>query len=108
MYYYYLILFTPILYYFFNFYKKINHEPILIIKKTHNLYENWVKKPEMRNILSVTKDLQKTIIFDNLITIFIYKYIYPISFIYCLYVSDKVVTRNDARALRVIWETGEC
>ena len=71
--YYYLILFTPLLYYFFNFYnKKINHEPILIIKKTNNLYENWVKKPEMRNIFHVTKDLHKTIIFDNLITIFIY------------------------------------
>ena len=73
----YILFFTPLLYYFFYFYnKKINHDPILIIKKTNNLYENWVKKPEMRNILSVTKDLQKTIIFDNLITIFMLEIIY--------------------------------
>ena len=75
--YYYLILFTPILYYFFNTYNNnTDNKSILIIKKTNNLYENWVKKPEMRNILDVTKDLHKTIIFDNLITIFMMEIIY--------------------------------
>ena len=70
---------TSLYFYYFYFYenhkKSINNESI-IIKKTNNLYENWVKKPEMRNIIHITKDLPNTIIFNNLITIFMLETIY--------------------------------
>ena len=70
---------TSLYFYYFYLYKNnnknINNESI-IIKKTNNLYENWVKKPEMRNICEITKDLPNTIIFNNLITIFMLETIY--------------------------------
>ena len=69
----------PIIYfYYFYFYEKNNKKDnvIYIIKKTNNLYENWVKKPEIRKILEITNELPNTIIFDNLITIFMLEIIY--------------------------------
>jgi len=66
----------PIIYfYYFYFYEKNNNNNkkdnvIYIIKKTNNLYENWVKKPEIRKIHEITNELPNTIIFDNLMTIF--------------------------------------
>jgi len=84
MYEYILFCFPFIYFYYFYFYesnnnnnnkKDINNESD-IIKKTNNLYENWVKKPEIRNILEITNSLPNTIIFDNLITIFMLETVY--------------------------------
>ena len=70
----------PIIYfYYFYFYEKNNNKKdnvIYIIKKTNNLYENWVKKPEIRKIHEITNELPNTILFDNLITIFMLEIIY--------------------------------
>ena len=77
----YIFLCIPVVYfYYFYFYEsnkeKNKNDTIYIEKKTNNLYENWVKKPEIRNILTITKELPNTIIFDNLITIFMLETVY--------------------------------
>jgi len=69
----------PIFYfYYFYFYESNNkkNDTIYIGKKTNNLYENWVKKPEIKTILDITKELPNTIIFDNLIIIFMLETVY--------------------------------
>ena len=54
-----LFLFPVVYFYYFYFYENNSennkkNDTIYIVKKTNNLYENWVKKPEIRTILDIT------------------------------------------------------
>ena len=72
-----LFLFTSIffIYYYYFYYYNFNYKPS-IIKKTNNLYENWVKKPEINNIYEITKNISHYRNYDNLITIYMLEIIY--------------------------------
>ena len=78
----YILFCIPVVYFYYFYFYENNSEnnkkndTIFIVKKTNNLYENWAKKPEIRTILDITKELPNTIIFDNLITIFMLETVY--------------------------------